>query len=235
MTYLQFHLVFILPPLLALAATAGPHLRRLGPRALRGLLLMPVVALVYTTPWDNYVIWRGIWSYGADRVVGTIGLVPVEEYLFFVLQPLVTGLWTFRFLGEPDPAARRPLLPLLGYLAIVPVAALLLGVRSFTYLALILVWAAPVLALQAGYGARELYAHRRALAIGVAVPTIYLWIADAIAIHLGVWRISAEHTVGLALGPLPLEEAVFFLVTNLLVVQGLILFVARPVPALARG
>jgi len=29
------------------------------------------------------------------RVVGTIGYVPVEEYLFFLLQPILTGLWLY--------------------------------------------------------------------------------------------------------------------------------------------
>jgi putative membrane protein len=49
--------------------------------------------------------------------------------------------------------------------------------------------------------------------------------ADALAIHLGIWSISPRYTLGVALGPLPLEEAVFFLLTNLLVVQGLALLV----------
>ena len=58
----------------------------------------------------------------------------------------------------------------------------------------------------------------------MAVPTLYLWFADAVAIHLGIWRISETQTLGIEFGPLPLEEATFFLATNLLVVQGLMLF-----------
>ena len=91
MSYLAFLLVFIVPPLLVLAWTQRRRLRAIHPRARRFLVLMAVIALVYTTPWDNYLIWRGVWSYGGDRVVGTIGYVPVEEYLFFLLQPLLTG------------------------------------------------------------------------------------------------------------------------------------------------
>ncbi|HTE21097.1 MAG TPA: lycopene cyclase domain-containing protein, partial [Armatimonadota bacterium] len=70
------------------------------------------------------------------------------------------------------------------------------------------------------------------------VPTLYLWIVDAIAIRLGIWRISETQTVGIKFGWLPLEEAVFFLATTLLCVQGLTLFlfplkkpVAHPAPA----
>jgi len=55
---------------------------------------------VYTTPWDNYLIWRDVWHYGTDRVVGTIGYVPVEEYLFFLLQPILTGFWLYWLLSR---------------------------------------------------------------------------------------------------------------------------------------
>jgi lycopene cyclase domain-containing protein len=103
-----------------------------------------------------------------------------------------------------------------------------------TYLGLILVWAAPVLALQWAYAGTSIWARRRAWAMGVAVPTLYLWIVDAIAIDQGIWHISETYTLGPAVGPLPLEEAVFFLVTNLLVVQGLLLFLHPPNPAASR-
>ena len=45
-----------------------------------------------------------------------------------------------------------------------------------------------------------------------------------VSISLGLWTISPETTVGIAPFGLPIEEAVFFLVTNLLVVQGLVLY-----------
>ena len=65
---------------------------------------------------------------------------------------------------------------------------------------------------------------RRTVALGVAVPTVYLWIIDRIALATGIWHISPTYTTGIALFGLPIEEALFFLVTNLFVVQGLVLF-----------
>lgn len=236
MTYLEFHLAFILPPLLVLGVVRRRRLAAVHPRA--GLLLVVIasIALVYTTPWDNYLVRSGVWSYGEDRVLGTIGYVPIEEYLFFVLQPLLTGLWLYGLLpgtvAEPWRRARSA--GTAAYTAMAVFGAFLLTRPDGTYLGLILVWAAPVLALQWAYGGREIWARRRALALGVGVPTLYLWVADATAIHLGIWEISAAHTLGPALGPLPLEEAVFFLVTNLLVVQGLLLLIFPPSGAAAR-
>ena len=110
MTYLEFHLYLIVPPLLALVATLGMPLRRLG-KPFWYLPALALIALLYTTPWDNYLVWRGVWHYGADRVIGTIAYVPLEEYAFFVLQPLLTGAWLYhvlaRWSGSPSLDRRR--------------------------------------------------------------------------------------------------------------------------------
>jgi lycopene cyclase domain-containing protein len=101
--------------------------------------------------------------------------------------------------------------------------ALLGGARTY-YLGAILAWAGPVLALQWGFGWPYLWASRRTLVLGTGVPTVYLWVADWAAIDLGIWVISETYTTGVTLVGLPVEEAAFFLVTTLFVVQGLVLF-----------
>ena len=85
MTYLQFHLLFLLPPLAILSTRLPRAFAALGPRARLGLIVIPLIALVYTTPWDNYLVANEIWGYGEGRVLGTIGWVPIEEYTFFIL------------------------------------------------------------------------------------------------------------------------------------------------------
>ncbi len=240
MTYLTFHLLFIAPPI-ALLALLLRRERGANPGDGRPFLHLGAVillAVVYTTPWDNYLVWRGVWWYGEDRVLATIGYVPVEEYLFFILQPVLTGLWFFlvaRRLGpdrgnaglEPAERRRMGVARVAGaglYFVLAAAGALLLTSRSGTYLGLILAWAAPVLGLQWAYAGHQIAARWRLFLTAVVPPTLYLWIADATAIHLGIWRISPEFTLGLAAGPLPIEEATFFLITNLLIVQGLMLF-----------
>jgi len=51
-------------------------------------------------------------------------------------------------------------------------------------------------------------------------------LADNYAISDGIWHINPEHIIGLQVASLPLEEAIFFLVTNMMVAQGIILFYA---------
>ena len=109
---------------------------------------------------------------------------------------------------------------------------LLLGLAGFSLLwwkpgyclGLILVWAAPALAMQWAYGGGFIWAKREVWLLDVAAPTVYLWVADRLAIGFGIWSISLEHTTGLAPFGLPVEEAVFFATTNLRVVGGLLAY-----------
>jgi len=229
LTYLGVHALFVLPAILVVAAAR----RRLPPARARvarvGLVAMTSVAVAYTTPWDNYLIDQGVWWYGEGRVVARILSAPVEEYLFFVLQSLLTGLWLYtlefepRF--EPGDLARRPrVVGAAVHLAAAAAGAGLLLVPWGYYLGAILVWACPLLALQWAVGGAYLRRSWRTWGVAVAVPTLYLWVVDRVAIGLGVWTISPDHTTGLSLLGLPVEEAVFFLVTNLLLVYGLVLF-----------
>lgn len=231
MTYLEFHLLFILPPIAALAFAQRRRLFAPAHRRLPGFLAaIAGIAFVYTVPWDNYLVWRGVWQYGSDRVLGVVGYVPVEEYLFFLLQPLLTGLWFYWLRyergvsadGFPSGAARWAGTALYAGLSLAGI--LTLFTTRGQYAGLILAWSGPVLAGQWAYAGARIWAARRLFARAVAVPTLYLWLADWFAIRRGIWHISETFTTGLHLFGLPIEEALFFLVTNLLVVQGLLLF-----------
>lgn len=234
MTYLQFHLVFLLPPLLLLAFFTVRASRRLElPRfGLHAVALLVLLALLYTTPWDNYLVARGVWGYGEERVLATIGYVPLEEYLFFIFQTLLTGLFVLlvtRFVT----AGKRALTPerartvrgagAFAWLLLAASGVLALTTQGGTYFGLIAVWAAPVLALQWGFGGDLLAQRWRAVLPSALLPTLYLWLADLLAIRLGIWWISPELSSGSSLLGLPLEEALFFLLTNLLVVFGVTL------------
>lgn len=287
MTYLNFLLLFVCLPMVLLAARLQ-LLGRLGrqkdgggdapaegaiPLAafVKAALVLVVLAVVYTTPWDNYLVKHKIWWYGPDRVLGTIHYVPIEEYAFFVLQTVFTCLWGYTIyraqhtLGIPGliPAHSRlpwPLTalwqrdhlpipatdcwptgespsrsgrPLSFYLVLgLYVAAFALGVyglfwgaESWRYLGLILSWAMPIAIIQWLLGGEHLLVNGRFFGFMLLPPTVYLWLADAYAIKDGIWTISERFTLGLKAGTLPLEEALFFAVTNLMVTQGLILFV----------
>lgn len=92
MSYLSFLLVFLMPPLgLLLYALRG----RVDWVSWRTLGVTAIAALIYTGPWDNAIILNGVWSFSPAHVLNVvIGVVPLEEYLFYLLQVAVTGLFT---------------------------------------------------------------------------------------------------------------------------------------------
>ena len=72
-------------------------------------------------------------------------------------------------------------------------------------------------------GGHLIWARRRLIALAVAPITLYLWVADRVAIGLGIWDITDATRTGWEVAGLPVEEALFFLLTNLLVAQGLVM------------
>jgi lycopene cyclase domain-containing protein len=64
LTYLRFHLLFTLPlaALLGLALLVKSRLRH-DPVRWFGLFLIGLVAFLTATPWDAYLVYRGVWSY----------------------------------------------------------------------------------------------------------------------------------------------------------------------------
>lgn len=230
MTYLEFLILFLLIPIGLLALFQPKPIARLGSRATAPwIALLTLIALIYTTPWDNYLVYRGVWYYGADRVMGTIGYVPIEEYIFFILQPILTSLvlcWLLYSREDveesPPPFIRTGYTLFWLFLAVLG-AVLTMGERSL-YLGLILAWASPVLAGMAWLSSHRFWSFKKQWLLGISIPTVYLWIADHVAIGAGIWDISNTYSLDVDPLGLPIEEAVFFFVTNVLVVQGLLMF-----------
>jgi len=230
MTYLQFLILFMGIPLSILItkyiSSDLPNKKEFK----NGIIILICLAVFYTTPWDNYLVMTGVWSYGSHRILGTIGYVPIEEYCFFILQPIFSGLLCFlmqkKFVIKKEAAIfGRTYLVSFFYAALFLIGVVGLNFEKTRYFGLILSWAMPVILLQWLVGGSRLLANRKIFISAVIVPTLYLWIADAIAISDGIWTIPETYSTGLKVGGLPIEESLFFLVTNLMLAQGLLLFV----------
>lgn len=193
-----------------------------------------VVAVTYTTIWDNYLVASNVWWYDPKLVTGaTIGWVPIEEYTFFVLQPLLTGSW-MQYLARrfpvdaapynPNPTPRLLATGALGLLWGASLSMLFRGEPRQKYLGLILGWALPPIMLQIGFGGDILWRNRALVAASIIPATTYLGWADSQAIHAGTWAINPKNTIGVDVIPnLPFEEFLFFLLTNTLLVFGVTL------------
>lgn len=243
------HLKYTIPPALLLTLIYRPLFSRLDLYKI-GFLIS--IAVLSTTPWDSYLIRRRIWTYPSNVIVGpTVFSIPAEEVFFFVIQTYNTTLlyllltrWTFHpsyLVGEKtsegrDARSGRSKIERLrgwrnaGQGALV--AAIAAGMcmvwkdKEGTYLGLILIWAGPFalllwsLAYQFLIGLPLLNT-----LVPVVLPTLYLWIVDTLALKRGTWTIESGTKLGVHLWDgLEIEEAIFFLVTNALIVFGLVAF-----------
>ena len=250
MTYFGFLLCFLVIPILVFLAISywdnkknrqdpGDHL------VWTAIGIHILLALVYTTPWDNYLVATGVWYYNPKLVTGlVIGYVPIEEYTFFVLETILSGLWWW-FL-----ARRLPLTPipsssekrgftknkllnylstgLLAFLWLVSTYLFFFGEVSWTYFSIILFWALPALIVQSLFGADILWHYRKLIVWAILIPGLYLSLMDIIALKETTWSISLSQTTGiLFFGILPVEEVLFFFVTNMLITFGMTLLLAR--------
>lgn len=250
MTYYGFLAVFIGIPLALLSILTIRDFRRghwmpdplSNVQPWLGLLLLAGIALVYTTPWDNYLVATRVWWYDPDLVTGiVIWYVPIEEYTFFILQPLLTGLWLITLMRymplNPARGGRRSIrkwavgitgLVWVGSCVLLALALSQPEWKPVTYLSLELSWALIPVMVQFAFGADILWRHRRPVLTAIITSTLYLSLADAGAIYSGTWTIDPEQSLQIYLGGvLPLEELLFFLLTNILIVSGITLLLAE--------
>lgn len=243
MTYFGFLAVFLCIPIAILWLVQAYDARRrvLLPRHWRSrsvwltVAAQAVIAVLYTTPWDNYLVATRVWWYNPGLVTGfIIGYVPIEEYTFFVLQTVLTASWLLLLVrhrpawdAEPSTAATSIRVWATGILALIWLAFVVMLIVRWEpgrYLTLLMVWALPPLMLQTGFGADLLARNWRYLLLTVVPMTLYLAVADKLAISSGTWTISPEQSLNIfVFGTLPIEEFIFFFMTNLLVAVGVTL------------
>ncbi|KAI0968754.1 hypothetical protein F4678DRAFT_474184 [Xylaria arbuscula] len=233
--YAFVHLVYTIPLAGVLTVVLRPLLSRLDLYKTFALIL---IAFFATLPWDSYLIRHGIWTYPPDAILGFRLLdIPAEELFFFIIQTYITALLYILF-NKPilhaqfltnhedsSPTTRRT--KTFGQIAL-SIAIIAGGILvkkggQGTYLGLILIWACPFLLFTWTLSAYFLLRLPSAcIAIPICLPTLYLWIVDELALGRGTWAIESGTKLGWCIwGSLELEEAVFFLVTNTLIVFGL--------------
>lgn len=197
----------------------------------QAMLFLALLALIYTTPWDNYLVKTGVWIYKDQNILFKIGYVPIEEYIFFILQTMLTSFWSLFVLNRisiSKATSNSSTIKKYIFLLLVfsfGLSILFLFHAPTRYLGLILVWCIPVFILQWFFGGQHVIKNFRAYVFCLIPPTLYLWCVDGFAIYKQTWEISSIQTTGLKIFTLPIEEALFFLVTNIMLCQGIILYI----------
>ncbi|CAG5177858.1 uncharacterized protein ALTATR162_LOCUS8413 [Alternaria atra] len=237
--YALVHLKYTIPPAVGLTWLYRPFFTKLD---LYKVVYLILVAVLSTIPWDSYLIRTGIWSYPAHVIIGPKLLdIPLEEVFFFVVQTYNTSVLylllsrpTFQpvYLSPERGASRRRwrFTKFAGQIFFSGV--ILWGWRCIqddskgTYTGLILIWAGPFLLMLWTLAYQFILALPLTnTALPIILPTLYLWIVDTLALRRGTWVINTGTKYGVHLWDgLEVEEALFFLVTNSLIVFGQLAF-----------
>lgn len=228
LTYSGVHIRYTVPIAILLLYFARPLFKSADKITLIFLL---TCALFYTTPWDNHIISHGAWSYPAGRATSApIGFIPLEEYAFFIIQTAITGIFVLlvtKHLPASSSQKRNPSFLVKNVPLLLAVAATLWGWTSAIpatktfYLGSILWWVMPVLCFQWWLAGPYIWRNLWHATIAIAIPTLYLCWVDHVALGEEVWTISHGTSMGwMVTRNLPFEEALFFFLTNCMVVFG---------------
>jgi lycopene beta-cyclase len=234
MTYRRFHLYFNLPVLLLLSAAQTWD----GWWDLYGVVMLGILAIVmvFTTPWDDFAVARGIWDYPSDRILFRIRHLPIEEYAFFVIQSMqvmLLGILMLRSIAERTIVPSQPGVMQWGLAAAVMVVWGAIGWRyrgidrrrpAMHYAWHLLFWFGPVIILQWIIAGPILVAFWPAVVIPSIVIGTYLSAADLVAVRQGIWFFDRSQITGRYIaGVLPWEEVAFFYITIIVVAQSFVM------------
>lgn len=86
-----------------------------------------------------------------------------------------------------------------------------------------LLWILGVVLLQWGIAPGILRRNLRTILLPALILGTYYSAADTVAIREGIWHFDPRQLTGLSIGPVPIEEILFFYLTALLVAQSLVM------------
>lgn len=240
LTYWRIHILYTIPATTVASFFLNPLVSK---RNLFTIAFHVSIATLYTFPWDSYIIHNHAWTYPEWAVMYTLKKVPIEEVFFFMIQSTFTAQ-LFLLLGMFDtpsqhlmkdtrsdasvstssyirkvlrwgPLAVLPALCITGWRYAIP------ETHGF-YLGCIAWWITPIMTFLWGIAGDHFLSRWKTSLLSILIPTLYLCAVDTIALRAGTWHITERTSTGIFVVPdLPLEEAVFFLVTNTLLVCGM--------------
>lgn len=232
MSYFGYHLRFNFPLIVGLMGLCVWWEKGFPVWWCVGLVMVPV--FLATTPWDNYAVARGVWDFPEDRIWFRIKYLPVEEYLFFILQTVEVILVMHllidvdavnsldRVYGWQDVVMGVSAIGLWGWVGWWFRGRVKLGGDYFWHL---FFWFGPVFFFQWLVGWEILWPRMGWILLSSVGVGGYLALTDWVAIGKGIWFFDEKQTCGVKVGGVvPVEEVCFFVFVSILVAQSYLLF-----------
>lgn len=94
---------------------------------------------------------------------------------------------------------------------------------STAYITHLLYWTLPIIALQWTIAWRIFLRNRRAIVLPPLAACLYYSLTDFVAIREGIWHFDSRQILGAFIGPVPIEEILFFYLTAQIVAQSVVM------------
>ena len=230
--YARLHLFLFAP--MAFLYFIPPHVanttvRRNGYFTMAALAVTAVVFSALT--WDQ-ILWSTETVFVVDRkdVFGYYLSIPYEEYLWCANHSIIIGLWMLST-WKTRPVSKTPGNGRWWFRSAVCVACLAIGYygycltqgdQKYYYLGIVLLYTFPIIGLQAACCGHMYFHCLPELLSGIIVPSVYVVAIDAWALYRNIWSFSDERTSGIYLCGMLLEQSLVYVLTTILVVQGML-------------
>lgn len=191
---------------------------------------------IFTSPWDNAAVKKGIWGFPPHLHSFKIKYLPIEEYLFFFIQTLLVALSTrsaYLYFPSLSHHLETDLSPFNGIIIFLLFFIWFLFGKlikknplsqRWNYTFHLFFWFTPVILLQWGVGYNVFTPVFPFLLLISLAWGLYYTLCDLIATYQGIWHFDSQQIQGFKLlNILPWEESAFFWITSLLVAQSYIL------------
>jgi lycopene cyclase domain-containing protein len=94
--------------------------------------------------------------------------------------------------------------------------------QRWTYFLHLVGWTAPIFAAQWLLVRPILRQNFREVLLASLIGTVFFSAIDSFAVRSAIWFFDPKQILGIFVGPLPIEEVLFFFLTSLLVSQSLV-------------
>lgn len=221
------HLIYMLPVFGVLTLITRPFINR---SEIFKIILISITNLAYLKLWDTLIIPDRTWTFIPERVNSIIGESTIEKNMFFLLQIILTSLWTLICVRWTIPCLCFnqnkksyqliqwiPIL-LLNIVMAIGCTMVVPGQNTF-YLGCLLCWASPII-MYLWYGCGNFFVKKIiSSSIAIVVPTLYFcWMNQKISV-VNIWYTKKPTSLNVFIfEDLPLEEALYFFITNVIIV-----------------
>jgi lycopene beta-cyclase len=98
---------------------------------------------------------------------------------------------------------------------------------NLEYLIQLLLWIIPIILVEWLFGFRTFLRNATAIWIPTLLGGLFFSFTNAVAVRERIWFYDRHQTLGIFVGPLPVEDVLFYFLSCLLVAQTFLLFLPK--------